>query len=384
MDTGKKAEAYYGVVIGGWHYNALGIIRSLGEKGVPVYFINEKEGGAAEVSKYTKKTYRLKDGVSFVDLLRQIVAENGGVPVLFPSGDQSALLIDENYEQLKDWCICPGFAGQAAHFMDKSVMGQFAEQAGFVVPASQVVSCSGGELPALEYPIILKPLKSVDGPKSDIAICRNEQEAQAGLRDFHEKGYPNVLAQHFVHGQSNVIVGYSGCRAGGRIELHGEVQKIREFPVGRGSTSFAHVSDSIAAIDEGCIRRFMDAVDYDGIFDLDIKIVDGVPYFLESNFRNGGLSYAYTVAGFNIPYTWFCLKTGRAVEPPHVTPCNLMCERDDFENLRARQISLFHWLRDIVSTKATMEFNRADPQPFIHVYGKAIYLALSCLFRNVK
>ncbi len=390
MDNKKKDINYFAAVIGDWHFNTLGMVRSLGERGIPVVYINMSDFGYAESSKYTKKTYHAKTEKEVIDAILQSAEDFNGCPVLFPGSDSAAMFIDNSYNLLKDKCICSGFKGNMLHYMNKYNMCNYAKEAGFHIPEGFVMQVNEDgfkKLSEYPFPYIVKPLRSVDGLKADIRICYNEQdynETVQWLRSI-ESGYEEVLVEHFVNGKENSMTGYCGCRDDkGNVYIFGELKKIREYPLGRGSTSYATIKKDITYVDEAVLKKFLDIVDYDGIFDFDIKIVDGVPYFLETNFRNGALSYAMTVAGFNIPYVWYCLKTGKEVEDIDFKEVTFMCERDDLNNVKDKNISPLEWVKCIKKSDAMMLFNKNDKEPFREAYGKLATVVLSLLAQNLK
>lgn len=390
MDNKEKDINYFAAVIGDWHFNTLGMVRSLGEKDVPVIYINMSESGYAEDSKYTRKTYHAHSKEEVINAILNAAEEFKGVPVLFPGCDTAALYIDEAYDLLKDKCICPGFKGNMAHYMDKFNMCNYAKEAGFNAPDGFVMSVDENGFSKLReypFPYIIKPLKSVDGLKADIRICRNTDDFEEAVKWLKTdgSGYDEVLVEEFVDGKENAMTGYCGCSDGnGSIYIFGELKKYREYPIGRGSTSYAMIKKDLSYVDEATLKRFLEITKYDGIFDFDIKIVDGVPYFLETNFRNGALSYAYTVAGFNIAYVWYCMKTGRKIESIDFNEVVFMCERDDLNHVKDKNISVAEWIKCIRKTDVMMLYNKNDKEPFRKAYGKPVTAVLSLLARNLK
>ena len=122
-NTEKTLIENYAVVIGDWHFNSLGIIRSLGEKDIPVIFINLSDGGYGESSKYTYKTYHSEeDEKSIVDTLLTVLDENKGKPVIFTACDKAAYAVDNSYALLCDKCFLPGLKGKAEEYMNKDNM----------------------------------------------------------------------------------------------------------------------------------------------------------------------------------------------------------------------------------------------------------------------
>lgn len=385
MDNKEKDINYFAAVVGDWHFNTLGMVRSLGEKGVPVVYINMSESGYAESSKYTKKTYHASNDEDVYKFILEAIKDYGKKAVLFPSSDHAALVIDRYKNQLKDYCICPGFEKDISEFMDKDNMCALAASVGFNVPKSlNLKICDGFEnnLRSFPLPLIIKPLKSVDGSKADIMICKNAEQLDEAIRvlSLPECGYREVLVQQFVDGKTNLMVEYCGCKTPNhKVCVFGQLEKIREYPVNRGSTTYAVINEEITYIDVDILDEFLEKSGFNGIFDLELKVVDGKPYFLEINYRNGAPSYGFTKAGFNVPYTWYCRQVGLAEPQISVKKIHLMSERDDLNNVKDKNISIVKWIKDIKNTDTMMIFNRADPQPFNNSYNKIICKVFSLL-----
>lgn len=385
-NTEKTLIENYAVVIGDWHFNSLGIIRSLGEKEIPVIFINLSGGGYGESSKYTYKTYHSEeDEKSIVDTLLTVLDENKGKPVIFTACDKAAYAVDNSYDLLCDKCFLPGLRGKAKEYMNKDNMCKAARQAGFIVPDGETIAFDDSfkeRVIAFGFPCIMKPLLSVEGSKADIQICHNAEDLDAACEVFlnSEENYTRILVQRFVNGNSTEMFAFDGCKVTGRrVDIYGQLEKTREYPIKRGSTSYARIKTDITEIDVSVLDNFLELVGYEGLFDLDILKIDGVPYFIEINFRNGAMSYAFTKAGFNIPYIWYSSVLGKDVREPEIKETVLMCERDDLNHVTDKNISPFRWISDIRRTDVFMLYNKEDPQPFIDAYNKWVNKAFSLI-----
>lgn len=390
MDNQEKNMNTAAIIVGDWHFNSLGLARSLGEENIPCYFINMSQGGYAENSKYVKKTIRVFEEKAVIEAILDIANESEGVSLLFPSSDLAALYVDKNRERLKDKCICPGANGHIEKIMDKAVMCQAAKRAGFNVPTGEVIELDedGKALvKAFKKPCLIKPLLSVEGKKADITVCRSEMDIEQAL-DFlysKESEYKRIFIQEFVEGSNNLMVEYSGCKIPGQKSfMFGQLEKIREYPMNRGSTSFSVIKKNISYIDKRVVDDFLDNLGFDGIFDIEIKVVDGVPYFIEVNLRNGAPSYAFTKGGFNMALVWYYAKLGMDVPTIDFNEVYMMSERDDLNNVIDRNISIFKWLKDVSRTDVMMIFNRNDSQPFITAYNSIVNKVLSIIGRKLR
>lgn len=376
----------YAIVIGDWHFNSLGIIRSLGEKDIPVIYINLSNGGYGESSKYTFKTYRTpEEETAIVETLLKVIDENKGKPVIFTACDKAAFAIDNSYEVLKNKCYLPNLKGRVAEYMNKENMCKAAEEAGFVIPETQTICVDESfkeKVIDFGFPCILKPVLSVEGKKADIQICHNEKDLNNAYKLFSEseENYSRLLIQRFVHGEKIEMFAFDGCKISNKkVDVYGQLEKSREYPMKRGSTSYAIIKKEITEFDVAVLDKFLDLVGYEGLFDLDILKIDSVPYFIEINFRNGAMSYAFTKAGFNIPYVWYNVVLGKDVDEPEIRETVLMCERDDLNHVIDKNISPFKWISDMRKTDAFMLYNRKDPQPFIDAYSKKVNTIFSLI-----
>lgn len=360
----------YAIVTGGAHFNALGIVRGLGEAGIKVVYINIGEWGFAENSKYVVKTIHIKSDKQLPETIKEIVNEFGGKPPVYPSSDFSALILDENRDELEKIVICPGCGGKLCEFIKKDVMCQLAEEAGFRVPKTKTVPIDEnfrGELEDFPVPFILKPVNNFCGSKNDIFICTDKSQIDEIVDYF--KYYKTIMIQTYLNGKENLMVEYCGCKTPGKkVNVYGQLEKIREYPVDRGSTSYAVIKKELTYVDEDTINKLLELSDFNGVFDLELKVVDGVPYFIEVNYRNGAPAYAFAKAGFNIPATWYEEQMGAESKIGEIKETKLMCEGIDMSHVFEKNISIFTWIKNYITADAHMIVNKKDMKPFFGQY----------------
>lgn len=56
----------------------------------------------------------------------------------------------------------------------------------------------------------------------------------------------------------------------GQVVIPGIIHKIRSYPTGKGSTSYARFSSDMSEINEEKIKQFVSATGYVGIFDIEM------------------------------------------------------------------------------------------------------------------
>lgn len=374
MDTMMKNKV---IVIGGNHYNTLGVIRSLGEEGIPVYLIliSEKEGYVSK-SKYVTEIWKVsKSGRDIIDILVSNFENEEHKPIIIPTSDSIMETIDSNLDLLKHKYILPNadnIEGRVTRLMNKKVMNDIASESGLIIPKSWEIELEGNETDISEetiYPCIVKPLSSIDGKKEDIVICQNELELKKNL-SILKQDYDRVLIQEYIDGSDSKMIEIIGCVTinGKEIILPAIIEKTREYPLMAGSTSYALATRNSKYIDNNGIERFIKKLNYVGIFDLEFKYANGKTYFIEINFRNGAPGYVLTKAGTNIPYIWYLDASGNDINnlcKEIDKDFNFMMEARDFRHVLNGDLKLRSWIKDLINTKAFLFFNFKDIRPLI-------------------
>ena len=156
--------------IGGYpiHHGGLGIIRSLGTLGVPVYTVIENRFAPAAVSRYlTGKFIWDTRGVQRADLLKGL--ENIGkrlnrLTILIPTDDFAATLVAEEAAALRQWFLFPKLQANIPRTLaNKQLLHQLCKKLG--VPQPQVmISNSINDvqklLGSVTFPVVVKAISS--------------------------------------------------------------------------------------------------------------------------------------------------------------------------------------------------------------------------------
>ena len=368
------------LVVGGEHYNTLGLIRSLGERGIGINLVLTVKGKShIAKSKYIKNIWQTSiDEKSILETINLISEKYKGKLVVFPTSDQVMQILDENYNFLSRKFIIPNIRqleGKITQLMNKENMNSVATKAGLNIPQSLMI-----DLPAkkqytedyisskLSYPIILKPLDSNSGKKEDIVVCNAYNKFKSSIDELSDR-YNKVLAQEYIHGPDQLMIEIIGCSSndGTSIVIPGVIEKIREYPMNAGSTSYAKIVRESKFIDINLVESFIKKIGYNGIFDVEFKYANEKAYFIEINFRNGAPGYAVTKAGVNIPYIWLNDNNSQDVSEPTkiIKDIYLMSELRDIRHVINKEVKLSRWVRDICKTDAFLYFNKKDIKPFI-------------------
>jgi D-aspartate ligase len=93
------------------HHGGLGVIRTLGRAGVPVYGVHEDRLAPAAMSRYLSGKFIWKtEGESveqFLDGMAVLGRRLGRPTILIPTDDLAAILVAEHAAALEEWFIFP-------------------------------------------------------------------------------------------------------------------------------------------------------------------------------------------------------------------------------------------------------------------------------------
>lgn len=353
------------IIIGGDNLNTLGIVRSLGEVRINPIIVLFREGHIKLVphSKYARRIFWVNSIEEGVTLMYNYTSE-GCRPFVYTTDDNTESYFDLHYDELIPhfFFYNAGEAGRITRLMDKKAICDLAEECGFNVPKSEVVS--RGELPKnIKYPVITKTLNPYSpGWKRDVGIYYNDEElveAYKGmisenlcLQEYcHKNGEMQIRGISYDNGQSVVIPYYStvkrctGTSFGGYYQYH-------------------QLNDPNLKEKVGLLLK---ATRYNGIFAMDFLIdTNNSPVFLEVNFRSGAYDYADTFGHVNHPYLWSQLVSGAAIKSSDTLPYfSAIDEISDFcEFVLTHKISFCQWFREVWKSDCHYLFNKRDPYPF--------------------
>lgn len=367
------------IVLGGNHHNALGIIRSLGEEGWKVNYIStDKNKSFVSRSRYIKDYWQAVDEKEILNILYSEFKNKSNRTSIIPSDDHAMGIIDNNVNKLADNFLIPNINGQDREVlrkMDKIHMNSLAKKNGFLVPESYNINLlsrdkiySTIENLDISYPCIIKPLKSVDGTKSDIVICKSGSDLLTNLRQLSSE-YEEVIVQEYINKEGELgIQGFMSVK-NGQVIIPGVIEKIRDSTIAPGSTTYAKITKSNTYVDIEKVKSLIRDINYYGIFDLELLYSKGRTYFIELNFRNGAYGYAYTKAGVNLPKLWCLDALGIDISEESLVidkELTLMNEFADIRNVFAGRLSLNQWIKDFIGTNVYMILNKEDFMPSIY------------------
>jgi predicted ATP-grasp superfamily ATP-dependent carboligase len=367
------------VMLRSGHHGGLGIARSLGRLGVPVYSVDETRWEAAFLSRYCRGRFLLdleSDPAELaVDRMLAIAAKVGGRPILMPTTDQACIWVAENARALRDAYRFPAQEAALVHTLcDKSRMQELARQKGVDV-AQSMTPLSREEVERFAeraaFPVMVKEtvggrLRARTGASKFIVGTPRE------LIDLYARAgdpcQPNLMIQEYIPGEDWMFDGYFDDRSQCLFGMTG--RKIRRFPVYTGVTSLG-----ICVPNDTVIRTttaFMQAIGYRGILDIGYRwdLRDGRYKVLDVNPRIGCTFRLFAAAGLDVARALYLDLTGEPV--PRVEPADgrkWLVEDLDFisacTSWRAGCLSLADWLRSFAGVQEAACFALDDPVPFL-------------------
>jgi D-aspartate ligase len=367
------------VILRSAHHGGLGIARSLGRLGVPVYSVDASRWEPAFTSRYCRGRFILDTAKSpaeeSIAFLLEIGKKLGGRPILIPTTDPCALWVAEHAAILQESFRFPHMDPSLARTLcDKGRMQDLAAAKG-VSTARAMVPQSKKDLQQFveksAFPVMVKAIDAdllrrrtggtkflIHTPKDLLALYGRAQGGEE----------PNLLIQEFIPGEDWMFNGYFDDNSDCLFGLTGK--KIRRFPAGTGVTSLGICLGNKQL--EATTVQFMKAIGYRGILDIGYRYDtrDGQYKVLDTNPRVGCTFRLFTGAdGMDVIRALYLDITGQPVPPS--TPVEgrkwIVEDFDLFSALRSRRtggLKLKDWMESLRGVQEAACFALDDPLPF--------------------
>jgi D-aspartate ligase len=340
------------LVIGG-DSRALGIARSLGRRGIPVWAIDEGDYLVAHHSRYVRRSLPWPEHESEAEQVAYLtgLADEHGLDgwTLFATSDETAALVGRQHNALSRWFRLTTPPWQQTRLAyNKRLTYELADSLGVGAPRThhprdraEVASVE------VEFPCILKPTA-----KKDLNRFTNDKAWPAGSRDELLARYEEacllvapdeVMVQELIPGGGESQFSFGAACVEGRPLGSIVARRRRQYPVTFGrSSSFVETVEAPEV--ERDARRLLEAIGYTGLVEVEFK----------RDPRNG----RYKVLDINPRlWTWFTLGARAGVDFPYLGLQIANGERP--AEVRAR--SGARWVRmgtDVLAAAAEMREGR--------------------------
>ena len=301
IEAGRQASMIGAIVVGG-DYQGLGIVRSLGGRGIPVCVVDD-EHSISRFSRYTTRAITvpdLRDEKRTVDTIIEIGQRwdlRGWA--LYPTRDETVAAFSRQRSQLTDRFRVPTPDWNTVKwFWDKRKTYRLANELDIPTPTTWYPrGLEELEQITAEFPLAVKPAIKEHffyATKAKAWRANNHVE----LRDLFQHLPPRmdpgeVMIQDLIPGDGNHQFAYCAFFKDQRAIGSMVVRRSRQHPpeFGRAST-FVETVD--LPIIEELSERFLRAINYYGLVEIEYKLDsrDGRYKLLDVNGRTWGLPYS--------------------------------------------------------------------------------------------
>lgn len=358
------------IILGHDHTNSLGIVQSLGSLGYyMVAFVWGNKSGLLKSSRYIKEIYGCKDVQSSVDMIAENFGNAGKQIPIIACCDDAALALERNKEKLKDSFLHEYSTQYSLDFLSKKEnQVRLAHKSGLTIPKTWNLNNSK-EIPIdIVFPCLIKPLVSSQGAKSDIRVCKNNEELHRNLNTLEYT--KDVLLQQYIERDYEISILGCGLK-NGEVIIPCVENKLTLYPKNVGLECLANVQAlENESIMKG-IKNLIKAIDYVGVFSVEMMHCkyDNKFYFTEINLRNDGANSFIVKYGVNLPLNHVeDLLNKPLTKFTKFEPGYYIWDMHHFLSLVHGDISLFTWLKEICMSKGFMLYFKDDKKPFFKQY----------------
>ena len=318
----RRPEGPGGIVVGG-DYQGLGIVRSLGRRGVPTCVLDD-ERSIARHSRYASLTVpapELRDEERTVEVLLDTAARHGLEGwVVFPTREETVAAISRHRDRLSGTLRVPTPDWETVRWAwDKRNTYERAAALGIPAPRTVHPTCVE-ELDALdlEPPIVVKP-----AIKEHFIYATKDKAWRADdrheLRELYLKAAAlvpdgEVMLQELIPGDGRQQYAYCAFFKDGHAVATMVARRRRQHP-----PEFGRASTYVETIDnpelEELAERFLRSIGYYGLVEVEFKRDprSGVFKLLDVNARTWGYHTLGPAAGVDFPALLFDDQLGRPV-----------------------------------------------------------------------
>jgi len=379
------------LLAGGGLGGVLGVLRSLGPRGVPIYVAAPDKWAACYArSRWCRGTLPLDPSWEARELCErvtesQILARTESKPVLLPMNDRFCTLVNEErtaWEQRFE-VVMPR-RELVESLVDKARAHRLAVDAGLNVPRSEFVRSHEDLRDAvarMTYPVVVKPTwwrcRGNTTLKADILESASDL-VRVGSR--YIDGGASLAVQEYIPGGDETVEVFMFYRSRDGVTTLGCTgRKIRQNPPGAGIMAsgraewLPHVTD--------VSKRFLERINYRGLGGIEFKQHAGRSYFIEVSVRLEGFHPLAIEAGLDLPWYAYCdhasVWDGWRLGQHHQRTAHWLDERAYLELIGCASRParmLYEMLRLLLARRARCAvWSTSDPWPMIaHVWAALV------------
>jgi D-aspartate ligase len=362
------------------HHGGLGVIRSLGRMGVPVYGVHEGPWAPAASSRYLAGRFFWQPSPADVDRvlagLLRLAGHIGQPSVLLATDDAGAIFLAEHGRDLRRWFLFPDpprdlprrLAGKySLHELcrELGVSSPRTVTPGSLETAREFASDVG-------YPLIAKlttPWVKGSGLRSTSVVASREDLDRA-YAACARSGAGLILQEYIPGGLGHDWFFHGYCDATSTCRPAFTGVKERSYPADAGLTSLGRSAPNEELREQ--VTGLLAKLGYRGILDLDIRLDErsGEYHLLDFNPRLGAQFRVFRdTAGTDVALAAYLDLTSQPVPPgEQVNGRGFLVENYDpisaLSRLRHGDLTPRAWLASLRAVDETAWFARDDLRPF--------------------
>jgi D-aspartate ligase len=355
------------LIVGGAH-GSLALVRSLGRRGIPVWFLTD-DHPIAKYSRYTERSFDWcgPDDEGAIDFLTTLARDHHLEGwVLIAAGDAEVRLLAQHHAELSSifrMTLPPWDTVRWTH--DKRLTYERAASLGIDYP-----HCYNPrdlqELAGLDcrFPVILKP--TVREQKNAFTRAKAWRvDDRAALLDRYQEaaamvGERAIVLQELIPGGGSAQFSYAAVWHRGAPVASLVARRARQYPIDFGYTStFVETIEQKDVEEAAC--RFLKSIDYSGLVEVELKHDrrDGRYKILDVNARAWTWNGLGSIAGVDFAHVLWRLAMGETLEP-----------------MRGHaDVAWTHGSRDLLAAVLEMMTGQLSPADYLRSWRKPMVFA---------
>jgi predicted ATP-grasp superfamily ATP-dependent carboligase len=320
----QRVDSPVGAVVIGGDYQGLGIVRSLGQQGVPVCVVDD-EHSISRFSRFSRHSIRLtnlRDQREVVDRLLEI-GDRLGLSgwVLYPTREELVAAFSHYRAELSKMFRVPTPEWESVKWAwDKRNTYRLAQELDIPTPVTHYPESIDdlSELDRLSPPFAIKPAIKEHffyATKAKAWLANSHSELRTLFQKASELAGPGeIMVQEVIPGGGTQQFSY--CAFFRRGEGVGKLvaKRRRQHPLQFGRASTYVVTVDVPVVEE-LSERFLRAIDYYGLVELEYKLDprDSRYKLLDVNARTWGYHSLGIKAGVDFSYMLYADQVGLPV-----------------------------------------------------------------------
>jgi len=374
----RHRTASVGALVTGADYRALGAVRSLGRRGIPVWVLIGAEHVLAATSRYAARGLHWPHGDehSQAEFLMKLGAEhNLDGWVLLPTDDAAVALTSRYHDVLsKQYHVTVPPWEELRWVFDKRLLYSVARELGIAHPWTACPH-TRRELASLPcpFPVVLKPAMRLELNRLTASKAWRVDDRQALLARYDEACTlvsPDMLmVQELIPGWGETQFSFAALCRKGEVLASVVAGRRRQYPM-----DFGRFSTWVETMDEPRVAepaiRLLAALQFTGLAEVEFKKDprDGQYNILDVNPRVWGWHTLSSRAGVDFPYLLWLLVHGQPISEAHGRPGERWMRMPmdlamAFHEMRRGRLSLREYVKPLLGPVESAIFAWDDPLP---------------------